>query len=71
VLCNTYLGSPCERCLYVCRNINYWISDAEWPDVRGGEQFFTEAYEVSRNVLYSVSVVFSLVSHTGKVFIFH
>lgn len=31
------------------RNINYWISDAKWPDVGGGEEFYTEAYEMLKN----------------------
>jgi hypothetical protein len=39
----------------ICRSINYWITDAEWPDVGGGEVFFAEAYEVIRNVLYIIS----------------
>jgi len=53
----------------VCRSINYWITDAEWPDIGGGEEFFTEACEVIRIVLYHISDIFTLVSLTGKVFV--
>lgn len=53
----------------ICRSINYWITDAEWPDIGGGEEFFTEAYEVIRNVLCNISDIFTLVSLTGKVFV--
>jgi hypothetical protein len=53
----------------ICRSINYWITEEEWPEVGGGEEFSTEAYEVIRNVLYSVSDIFTLVSFTGKVFV--
>ena len=53
----------------ICRSINYWITDAEWPDIEGGEEFFTEAYEVIGNVLYSISDICTLVSLTGKVFV--
>jgi hypothetical protein len=31
------------------RSINYWITDAEWPDIGGGEEFFTEACEMLKN----------------------
>ena len=64
------LLSPHERCLYTCRNINYWISDAEWPDA-GAEEFFTEAVEVGRNFLYNICVICTQVSHMAKVFILH
>jgi hypothetical protein len=53
----------------ICRSIAYWITDAEWPEVTGGEEFSTEAYEVIRNVLCNVSDIFTLVSLTGKVFV--
>jgi hypothetical protein len=52
-----------------CRSIEYWITDAEWPDIAGGEEFSSEAYEVIRNALYSVSDIFALVSLIGKVFV--
>jgi hypothetical protein len=60
--------SPHERCLF-CRSITYWITNAEWPDIGGGEEFFTEAYEVIRNVLYNISDIFTLVILTVKVFV--
>lgn len=53
----------------ICRSINYWITDAEWPDIGGGVEFFMEAFEVNRNVLYKVSHIFTLVSLTGKLFV--
>jgi hypothetical protein len=53
----------------ICRSITYWITDEEWPDVGGGEEFFTEAYEVIRNVLYNISDIFTLVIHTVNVFV--
>jgi len=53
----------------ICRSINYWVTDEEWPDAGGGEEFFTEAYEVIRNVLYYISDICTLVSLTGKVFV--
>jgi hypothetical protein len=40
------------------RHINYWISNAEWPDIGGGEEFFTEAVEVNRNSSYNLYVNF-------------
>jgi len=53
----------------ICRSITYWITDAEWPDIGGGEEYFKEAYEVIRNVLYNISVIFTLIILTVKVFV--
>jgi hypothetical protein len=54
----------------ICRSITYWVTDEEeWPDIGEGEEFFTGTYEVITNVLYNISVIFTLVSHTVKVFV--
>jgi hypothetical protein len=49
-----------KRILDTYRHINYWIKDAEWPEVEGGEQFFTEALEVSNNILCYFYINFTL-----------
>jgi hypothetical protein len=52
-----------KRILDTYRHINYWLRDAECPDVVGGEEFFTEALQVNKNILCYFYINFMLNPH--------